>query len=125
MKTLLVSGCSITHGSELFNDFMHPENIKLSYSQHLADRLNCNLLNVALSAASNEYIFHSIVDALGEIQNIHSIIVMWTAYCRLYWKTNDRHYFFHNGNATSMENLFDFKRSDKKINGCWLVADDE
>lgn len=36
---LLVSGCSVTHGYELYNGFMHPENIKLSYSQHLANNI--------------------------------------------------------------------------------------
>ena len=36
---LLVSGCSVTHGCELYNGFMHPENIKLSYSQHLANNI--------------------------------------------------------------------------------------
>ena len=60
MRKLLVSGCSMTHGAELYNGFMHPENIKLSYSQHLANMLDCELINVALSAGSNEYIFHSI-----------------------------------------------------------------
>lgn len=124
MKTLLVSGCSITHGAELYNGFIHPENIKLSYSQHLADQLNCNLLNVALSAGSNEYIFHSLMDNIDQ-QDIHSVIVMWTTTGRLYWKNNNRHYFFMGTFASSMVDLINFKMHDKKVNNCWFTGDND
>lgn len=122
MKTLLVSGCSMTHGAELFNGFMHPENIKLSYSQHLADRLNCDLLNVALSAGSNEYIFHSIMDNIDR-PDIHSVIVMWTTTGRLYWKNNDRHYFFMGAFASSMIDPVNFKMHFKHTGDCWFTGD--
>lgn len=123
MKKLLVSGCSITHGAELFNKFMHPENIKSSYSQHLADQLGCELVNVAMSAASNEYIFHSLIEEISKQQQIHSVIVMWTDPNRLYWKSNNRHYFFLGNFASSTIDPYNFKMHDKTSNGCWFTGD--
>lgn len=125
MKKLLVSGCSVTHGAELYNGFMHPENIKLSYSQHLANRLNCELINVALSAGSNEYIFHSIVDQIEKNNDIESVIIMWTTTGRLYWKCNNRHYFILGNFASSMIDLVNFKMHDKKVDGCWFTGDND
>lgn len=113
-QTLLVSGCSMTHGSTLYNNFMHPNNITLSYSNHLADRLNCNLLNVAMAGGSNEYIFHSLVENISTVENIFSVIVMWTSHGRKYWKCNDRHYFMNAGFATSMADPVTF--SDNPVN---------
>jgi len=125
MKKLLVSGCSVTHGAELYNGFMHPENVKKSFSQHLANKLECELLNVALSAASNEYIFHSLIKQIKQTNNLHSVVVVWTGPGRLYWKTNDRHYFFLGNFASSMVDLINFNMHDKKINDCWFTGDNE
>jgi hypothetical protein len=122
---LIVSGCSVTHGAELYNNFMHPENIKLSYSQQLANKLDCELINVALSAASNEYIFHSVISELTQYTDIHSILVMWTSTGRLYWKTNNRHYFFLGNFASSMIDLVNFNMHDKKIDNCWFTGDSD
>jgi hypothetical protein len=120
---LLVSGCSFTHGAELYNGFMHPENIKLSYSKHIADKLKINLLNVALSAGSNEYIFHSLIEELYKNDDIHSVIVMWTSTGRLCWKADNRHYFFHGNFASSMVDLVNFKMHDLTIDNCWFTGD--
>ena len=120
---LLVSGCSITHGAELYNNFMHPENIKKSYSQHLANKLGLELLNVALSAGSNEYIFHSIVEQLQKNDDIDSVLVMWTTTGRIYWKCKNRHYFILGNFASSMNNLVNFKMHDKTVNDCWFTGD--
>jgi hypothetical protein len=125
MKKLLVSGCSITHGAELYNGFMHPENIKLSYSQHLANKLDCELINVALSAGSNEYIFHSIVDQIEKNNDIESVIIMWTTTGRLYWKCNNRHYFILGNFASSMVDLIDFKMCNKTVDDCWFTGDND
>jgi hypothetical protein len=122
---LLVSGCSMTHGAELYNNFMHPENIKLSYSQHLADRLNLELLNIALSASSNEYIFHSIIEELGKNNDIHSVVVMWTTTGRLYWKNKGRHYFFLGNFASSMIDPVNFEMHDLTVNDCWFTGDND
>lgn len=123
MKTLLVSGCSVTHGAELYNGFVHPENIKLSFSQHLADKLNCNLLNVALSAASNEYIFHSLIKEIITRKDLHSVIVVWTSPNRLYWKSNKRHYFFLGNFASSMVDLVNFEMHELRKDNCWFTGD--
>jgi hypothetical protein len=125
MKKLLVSGCSVTHGAELYNNFMHPKNIKNSFSQLVADKLECELLNVALSAASNEYIFHSLIQQIKTIPDIHSIIVVWTGPGRLYWKTDNRHYFFLGNFASSMIDLVNFEMHDKQVNNCWFTGDSD
>jgi hypothetical protein len=125
MKKLLVSGCSITHGAELYNGFMHPENIKLSYSQHLANKLDCELINVALSAGSNEYIFHSIVDQIEKNNDIESVIIMWTTTGRLYWKCNNRHYFILGNFASSMVDLVNFEMYNKTVDDCWFTGDND
>jgi len=122
---LLVSGCSITHGAELYNGFMHPENIKKSYSQHLANKLGLELLNVALSAGSNEYIFHSIVEQIEKNNDIDSVLVMWTTTGRIYWKCKNRHYFILGNFASSMIDLVDFKMHDKTVNGSWFTGDND
>jgi hypothetical protein len=115
----------MTHGAELYNGFMHPENVKLSYSHHLAKRLDLELVNVALSASSNEYIFHSIVEQIYKNNDIHSILVMWTTTGRLYWKTNNRHYFFHGNFASSMIDLVNFEMHDLTQNNCWYTGDSD
>jgi len=122
---LLVSGCSITHGAELHNNFMHPENVKKYYSQHLANKLDLELLNVALSAGSNEYIFHSIVEQIQKNNNIDSVLVMWTTTGRLHWKCNNRHYFILGNFASSMIDLVNFKMHDKTVDGCWFTGDND
>jgi hypothetical protein len=104
---------------------MHPENIKLSYSQHLANKLDCELINVALSAGSNEYIFHSLITELERQKDIHSVLVMWTGPGRLYWKNNNRHYFFLGNFASSLVDLVNFKMHDKKIGNCWFTGDSD
>jgi hypothetical protein len=115
----------MTHGAELYNNFMHPENVKLSYSQHLATQLNVDLLNVAMSASSNEYIFHSIMEELEKHNNIHSVIVMWTSTGRLYWKNKNRHYFFLGSYAGSMIDLNNFEMHDLRIGDLWFVGDND
>jgi hypothetical protein len=125
MKKLLVSGCSVTHGAELYNQFMHPENVKLSYSQHLAEKLGYELINVALSASSNEYIFHSLIQELKNNQEIVSVVVMWTTTGRLYWNSKGRHYFFNGNFTSSMKDPVNFKMHDKQIDDCWFTGDSD
>lgn len=122
---LLVSGCSMTHGAELYNNFMHPNNVKLSYSQHVADRLGIENLNVAMSAGSNEHIFHSLVENILAHDDIHSVIVMWTTTGRKYWKCNNRHYFVNGNFASSMIDPVNFEMHDKKSNGAWITGDSD
>jgi hypothetical protein len=120
---LLVSGCSITHGAELHNGFMHEENIKRSYSAYLSRALDTELVNIALSGASNEYIFHSIIDNLHTLDNIHSVVIMWTSPNRLYWKNQGRHWFMLPNWASSMQDPFNFKMHDRLVHGAWITGD--
>ena len=122
---LLVSGCSVTHGCELYTGFMHPENIKLSYSQHLANMLDCELINVAYSSGSNEYIFHSIIEEITKNSDIHSVLVMWTTVGRLYWQSNNRHYFFNARSATSLVDLVNSKHYHRDLPNYHLSGDSE
>lgn len=122
---LLVSGCSITHGAELHNGFMHEENVKRSYSAYLSRALDTELVNVALSGASNEYIFHSVMDNLHSLDNIHSVVIMWTSNDRLYWKNNGRHWFVLPGWSSSMTDPVNFQMHDKHKNDVWFTGDSD
>jgi hypothetical protein len=124
-QKLLVSGCSITHGAELHNGFMHEENVKRSYSAYLSRALDTELVNVALSGASNEYIFHSIMDHLHTVNNIHSVVVMWTSNERLYWKNQNRHWFVLPRWASSMVDLVNFEMHNKQEHGAWFTGDSD
>lgn len=122
---LLVSGCSITHGAELHNGFMSNENIKQSFSAHLAKHLNLELINVALSGSSNEYIFHSVVDAITKHADITQVLVVWTFPSRLYWKSQARHYFVLPTWASSMIDLENFVIHNKQKNNVWFTGDSD
>jgi len=122
---LLVSGCSITHGAELHNGFMHEENVKRSYSAYLARALDADLVNVALSGGSNEYIFHSVMDNLHSLNNIHSVVIMWTTHVRLYWKNQDRHWFVLPKWGSSMVDLVNFEMHEKREHGVWFTGDSD
>jgi hypothetical protein len=119
----LVSGCSFTHGADLVNGFMSPENIKQSFSAELATCLNLELVNVALSGGSNEYIFHSIVEEIEKYSDVEKVLVVWTYQNRLYWKCNNRHYFMLPSWASSMVDLENFKMHDKQIGDLWITGD--
>jgi hypothetical protein len=111
MKKLIIGGCSITHGAETVNGFMHPDNIKNSYSQHIARHLGVDLINVALSGGSNDDIFHSLVEQIDvtDSEHIHSVIAAWTSVSRLHWVNKGRHWFFIPGWASSMDNLYQWQ----------------
>jgi len=122
---LLVSGCSITHGAELYNGFMHEENVKRSYSAYMSRALNTELVNVALSGASNEYIFHSILDSLHNSDGIHSVVVMWTSPNRIHWKSQDRHWFVLPQWVASVANLTNFEMYTRQAYGTRFIGDSE
>ena len=102
-QTLLVSGCSVTHGCEIYNSFMHPKNVQGSYSQVIADELNLNLKNVALSGGSNDWIFLSLIEQLRKLDNIHSVIVAWTGLSRFTWVHKERFWMMNGPWATSIK----------------------
>jgi hypothetical protein len=116
IKTLIVGGCSIAHGCETYNEFVHEKNIQNSFSQHLANRLGCNLRNVSLSGCSNDYIFFSVMDEIKKTKDIHSVIVSWTALNRITWTHKNRYWMFNPSWATSVERKSDFEFADWKRN---------
>ena len=123
MKKLIVTGCSVTHGTELVDNYS-PENIRLSYSQVIADKLNCDLVNVALPGGSNEYIFHSALECLSKYSDIHSLIVAWTFPDRLHWYYGGRHWFFNPSWGSTSRRLSN-NMHVKKINGVTITSDIE
>jgi len=120
----LVSGCSITQGAELNNGFANPENVKQSFSAYLAKRLDLELVNIALPGGSNEYIFHSIVDALEKHSDISNVLVVWTSPTRLYWKSHNRHFFVMPLWSSSMID-FNFKMHDARQGDVWITGDNK
>ena len=127
IKKLVVGGCSIAHGCELYNDFMHPNNVAKSFSSYLARHLNLELHNIALSGASNEHIFLSCMETVTQLKNIDSIIVSWTSIQRLSWKNKNRHWFFIPSFAASVNQLpdgtFETFIRNVEYDGAWCNSD--
>ena len=69
-KTLLVSGCSYTWGSEL-----HDATDDVRSSSTWANQLSNNVTNVSLYSASNEWIARSVMDNYADHE---LVVVMWT-----------------------------------------------
>jgi hypothetical protein len=126
-KKLIICGCSITHGAETVNGFMHADNIKNSYSNHIASWLGLDLINVALSGGSNEYIFHSLLEEINKIEatDIHSVVAAWTAVGRLHWVNKGRHWFFIPGWASSMKNLYDWEYHQHHSKAVYITGDSD
>lgn len=132
-QKLLVSGCSFTHGCETYNGFMHAKNVEQSYSKFLSDLLDTDLINVALSGASNDYIFFSIIDEIlkRDPSEIHSVVVAWTTVSRLTWKSEGRYWLYTGTWATTVKpqtsGQLDFPDWDRNISkdGVWYNTDDK
>lgn len=129
-QTLLVSGCSLTHGCEIYNSFMHPKNVEGSYSKIIADELGLDLKNIALSGGSNEWIFMSTMEQIRKLDNIHSVIVAWTGLSRLTWTHKERFWMICGPWATSIKRISpdgmefpDWKRNINEGN-VWFNTDD-
>jgi hypothetical protein len=109
---------------------MHPKNVEGSYSQIIADKLDLDLKNVALSGASNDWIFLSVIEQIRKLNNIHSVIVAWTGLPRLTWRHCERFWMMSGPWATSIEQISpdslefpDWKRNIKE-GGVWYNTDD-
>lgn len=127
MKKLIVSGCSITHGAETVNGFMHPDNITNSFSYHMAQHLGLELVNVALSGGSNDDVFHSLVEQINKTpaDEIHSVVAAWTSLSRIHWVNNGRHWFFIPGWACSTDNLYEWEFHHYSDNDLFVTADSD
>jgi len=125
MPTLLSSGCSITHGSELFHPFYHVNNMSDSYPSLLAHSLGMESCNLALPGASNQYIFHSLVDHIRKNKDIAAVTVAWTFSDRLHWQQDGRHWFFNASWACTAENLEHSGKYQKHLDHVCVTADQE
>lgn len=123
MSILLTSGCSITHGSELFHPFYHVNNMIDAYPSLIAQDLGLESCNLALPGASNQYIFHSLVDHIRKNQDITAVIVAWTFPDRFYWRHEKRHWFFNSSWACTTENLEDSGNFQKHQNNVCVTTD--
>lgn len=124
IQTLLVSGCSVTQGCETVDGFMHPDNVKHSYSFHIANHLNVELINTALSGGSNDWIFFSTMENIQKVKNIHSVIVAWTSPERLTWKCQNRFWMFIGPWCTSISEKFPAWRRNIEHNSVWFNTDE-
>lgn len=94
-KILLVSGCSYTDPN--FYSIMHPDmdcNWPM-WPELLAEKLNMDCVNLAMSGAGNEYIYSTLLDYItqNDTSNIGLVIAAWTQ--------NQRKDFTKNGKWTN------------------------
>lgn len=123
-QNLLVCGCSVTQGCETVDGFMHPDNVKHSYSYHVANHLNLELVNTALSGGSNDWIFFSTMENIQKLNNIHSVIVAWTIPERLIWKCKNRFWMFTGSWCTSISDKFPSWKRNVEHDNVWFNTDD-
>jgi hypothetical protein len=126
-QKLIVGGCSITHGAETVDGFMHPENVLNSYSYHLSKILDYELINLALSGCCNDDIFHSLIKQIDSVapEQIGCVMAAWTAPNRLHWINKGRHWFFIPGWASSMEDLYNCTFHQHPTNSAFITGDSD
>ena len=95
-KILLVSGCSYTDPN--FYSIFHPDmdcNWPM-WPELLAEKLNMDCVNLAMSGAGNEYIYSTLLDYItqNDTSNIGLVIAAWTQ--------NQRKDFTKNGKWTNL-----------------------
>tara|TARA_Y100000389_G_C17406470_1_gene488361 strand:+ start:301 stop:1023 length:723 start_codon:yes stop_codon:yes gene_type:complete len=91
-KILLVSGCSYTDPN--FYSIMHPDmdcNWPM-WPELLAEKLDMQCVNLAMSGAGNEYIYSTLLDYIttNDTNNIGLIIAAWSQNQRKDFQKNDR-----------------------------------
>jgi len=121
---LVATGCSVTHGAEIEHPFMSKNNIEFSYPAILARRLNLELTNVALSGGSNDYIFHSAVEQLEQLNDIEVLLVCWTHSPRLTWQAFGKTYILHPTFATALSDVYQDPKYKKEKNGLTVTSDE-
>ncbi len=103
MKKLLYAiGDSWTYGSDLENPTIE------CYPYNLSKRLDCDLINEAKPAASNDWIFRKSVEwiATNNTSNIHTFIVGWTMADR-----REEHFKFFHGGPPKWERKFNWHQN--------------
>jgi hypothetical protein len=105
-RKLLVAGCSITHGLETVHHWFSQENIQNSYGKFIADHLQADYVNIAYPGASNEMIFHRIVNALTT-NDYTDCIIGWTSLHREAWENNNMTWTFNFNYGAFTDNNID------------------
>lgn len=121
---LLVSGCSITHGSELHHPFYHTANIEKSYPALVAKKIDFEFENLAVPGASNEYIYHSLVNSIRKSAP-HTVLAAWTFTDRMHWQHSGRHWFFAGSWSATFKDFENSGQFQKKSSGAYFSADQE
>jgi hypothetical protein len=85
---MLTAGCSIAHGQGTIIDQYDKNNYRYSYPNLIAQLLGINCDNFSIPAASNEFIFHSIIENLY-FKNYTHCLVAWTALGRDAWSSGN------------------------------------
>jgi len=120
---LIAAGCSVTHGAELDHPFMSEENAQQSYPALLAKNLNLKCINVALSGASNDYIFHTAVEEIKKHDDVSVLLVCWTHSPRLTWRAFDRTYIIHPTFATALKDVYQDPKHRKDVGKVYISSD--
>jgi hypothetical protein len=105
---LLANGDSHTAGAEAVNDFAfseddpdyeylgrkpHPDNLKVSWSFLLAEKLGAELVCDAESASSNTRIIRTTRDTLGTLDHSNVfVVIQWSTWEREEWFIDDQYY---------------------------------
>jgi hypothetical protein len=86
---MLTMGCSIAHGQGTIIDHYNKDNCQYSYSNLIATKLNLRCDNFSIPSASNELIFHSIIENLYNKKYTHCLVA-WTSLSRDAWSNGNK-----------------------------------
>ena len=132
MAILLASGCSITHGTDLVHPFYHVDNLVDAYPALIAREQGLQPCNLAMPGASNQYIFHSLVEQIRQADHdISLVIVAWTFNDRLYWqqtfldRSAPRHWFFTPRWACSVQDFTSSGSYQRDFGSVYATSDSE
>jgi len=85
---MLAAGCSIAHGQGTIIDQYDRNNYSYSYPNLIAKLLSVDCDNFSIPSASNELIFHSIIENLY-FKNYTHCLVAWTSLGRDAWSNGN------------------------------------
>ena len=113
-KKLIAIGCSYTEhnlNSDISPDIDHdfPR-----WSQHLADMLDMECINLGRSGAGNKYILSKIVDTVLTEKNIGLVVVMWSQFQRLDFEYSSTRWRHININTDQIKIDWDYKQKNFK-----------
>lgn len=132
MTMLLASGCSITHGTDLVHPFYHVDNLVDAYPAVIAREQGLQVYNLAMPGASNQYIFHSLVERITQADHDISVVIAgWTFNDRLCWQqvfqdgSAPRHWFFTPRWACSVQDFASSGSYQRDFGSVYATSDSE